>query len=117
MIRDVNSEHFGSNFDVGHATVEGGSAGWRLNVRLLAPYVKMMAVKDFVWENGKPRWLPLGEGQVQTVEFFRVVREAGFAGPVSLHVEYRVESNEAMLKEIRTGAERIRSYLREAGYP
>ncbi|GMU94143.1 MAG: hypothetical protein AMXMBFR4_32010 [Candidatus Hydrogenedentota bacterium] len=116
MIRAVDSTHFGSNLDVGHATVEGGSAGWRLNARLLAPYVKMMAVKDFVWDNGKPRWLPLGEGQVQTVEFFRLVRAAGFAGPVSLHVEYRVESDEVMLKEIRAGADRIRAYLREAGY-
>ncbi|MDZ4861364.1 MAG: hypothetical protein SGI88_20515, partial [Candidatus Hydrogenedentes bacterium] len=82
----------------------------------IAPYVKMTAVKDFVWENGKVRWVPLGQGQVTIPEFFSIFRGAGFAGPASIHVEYKVESNDAMLQEIRAAAVRLREDLKKAGY-
>jgi sugar phosphate isomerase/epimerase len=116
LIEAVDSDHFGSNFDVGHATVEGGAAGWQINARLMAPHVRMMAVKDFLWVDKKVRWVPLGEGQVPTVEILKMVRAAGFAGPVSLHFEYDVASDDAMLEEIRRSAGILREYLRLAGY-
>ena len=117
MIEAVDSEHFGSNFDVGHATVEGGLGAWEINARLLAPYVKMMAVKDFVWDNGKMRWAPLGEGAVNLVEFFRIFRGAGFAGPVSLHFEYKTASEDALLEAIGKANGTVRRVMQEAGYP
>lgn len=116
MVRAVNSDAFGSNFDVGHATVEGGSGAWRLNARLLAPYVKMTSVKDFVWEDGNVKWVPLGQGQVNVPECFTLFLAAGFAGPVSIHVEYGVPSDEAMLAEIRVAAVTVRADLKKAGY-
>lgn len=116
LITNIGRDSIGSNFDVGHATVEGGLGAWRLNARLLAPHVKMAAVKDFVWENGKVRWVPLGQGQVNVPGFFEVFRAAGFAGPVSMHFEYEVASNDAMLEEIRAAAVRLRADLQKAGY-
>jgi sugar phosphate isomerase/epimerase len=116
MIRDIDSEAVGSNFDVGHATVEGGLGVWQINARLMAPYVKMMSAKDFVWENNRVRWVTLGEGQVQLAEFLKIFREAGFAGPISLHFEYRTASEEALIEEIRTSAVTLRGALKEAGY-
>ena len=116
IFRSVGSDHLGSNFDVGHAKVEGGYGAWEINARLLAPWVKMMAVKDFVWKDGKPSWAPLGTGHVDTVAFLKIFREAGFAGPISLHFEYRSPSNGALLEEIRNAAATLRKALREAGY-
>ncbi|MEA3364335.1 MAG: TIM barrel protein, partial [Candidatus Hydrogenedentes bacterium] len=78
MLREIDSEAMGSNFDVGHATVEGGLGVWQINARLMAPYVKMLAVKDFVWENKRVRWLTLGEGQVPLAEFLGIFRAANF---------------------------------------
>jgi sugar phosphate isomerase/epimerase len=116
MVQTVNRPSFGSNFDTGHATVEGGLGVWRINARLLAPHVKMMSVKDFVWEDKRVKWVPLGQGQVQTAEFLKLFRETGFAGPISMHFEYDVPSNDTMLEEIRAAAVTLRGELRKAGY-
>ena len=116
VIQAIGSDRFGSNFDVGHAAVEGAFAGWRINARLFAPYVKMMAVKDFVWDGDRPKWVPLGQGVVKTAEFLKIFRSHGFAGPISLHFEYKVESDDALLEEMRAAVAKLRGYLQEAGY-
>jgi len=117
MLESIGSPHLGSNFDVGHATVEGAYGDWEITARLMAHYVKMMAVKDFTWdERGRPRWVRLGEGLVDTTAFLRVFRQAGFAGPISLHLEYRSPSNDAIIEEVRLGVAFLRNCLAEAGY-
>jgi len=116
MLHDVGIDNLGANFDVGHATVVGGLNAWDLHARLLAPHVKMAAVKDFVWEGANARWVPLGKGIVQTAEFFKTFRAQGFAGPISIHFEYDTRSKDALLEDIGAAAEQVRSTLREAGY-
>ena len=116
MFEAIGSPNLGSNFDVGHATVEGAYGDWQITARLMAPHVKMMAVKDFVFDKGKPRWVPLGEGIVQTAAFLRLFKEAGFQGPISMHFEYEAPSNDAMIEEVRTTATTLRACLKRAGY-
>ena len=116
VIEAIGSAQFGSNFDVGHAAVEGAYAGWRINARLLAPHVKMMAVKDFVWDGDRPKWVPLGQGIVKTAEFLKILRKHEFTGPISLHFEYKVASDDVLLEDMREAAKRLRGYLAEAGY-
>ncbi|MBI2426141.1 MAG: sugar phosphate isomerase/epimerase [Candidatus Hydrogenedentes bacterium] len=117
MIETINSPRFGSNFDVGHSVAEGAYGAWKLNTEVMAPHVKMMAVKDFAWKNNKPAWGPLGEGVVPLVEQLRIVRAAGFAGPISIHVEYDVDGDAGMIEEIRKAAQVLRKALSDAGYP
>lgn len=114
----VGSKHLGSNFDVGHATVEGACADWKITARLLADWVRMMAVKDFVFNGSKPRWVPLGEGIVNTAAFLRIFREeAGFSGPVSLHFEYDIRSHDQMLEEVGKTVKHMRNEVfPKAGY-
>lgn len=112
MLSDVNSPHLGSNFDVGHATIEGAGGAWETHARLMAPQVKMMAVKDFSWQDGKRSWVPLGEGQVQLVPMLKIMRGAGFRGPISIHVEYKVASPDAMIKEVGHAAAVLRRALK-----
>ncbi|HDP33742.1 MAG TPA: sugar phosphate isomerase/epimerase [Candidatus Hydrogenedentes bacterium] len=110
----VGSERMGANFDTGHATVEGAYGNWQITARLLAPWVRMMAVKDFVFEGRQPRWVPLGEGVVDTAAMLGIFREhAGFRGPVSMHFEYKIRSNDAMIEEVRKAA----AYMRKEVYP
>jgi sugar phosphate isomerase/epimerase len=82
----------GYYFDPGHATIEGGLFGWRVSLDVAMTRLKMAAIKDFFWEkqNGKwrTRWCPLGEGMVDWPAFFAVFAKAGYAGPISLHLEY-----------------------------
>lgn len=117
LLDAVDSDHLGSNFDVGHAKVEGALGVWQINARLMAPRVKMMAVKDFVWEGDKPKWGPLGAGIVPLLDFLTIFREqAGFAGPISMHFEYKTESQDALFEEIRKAAVVLRETLKKAGY-
>jgi L-ribulose-5-phosphate 3-epimerase len=84
----------GYYFDVRHAVVEGGDGGWRAALNLVAPRLKMVAIKDFFWEKGPDGWrqrnCPLGEGMVDWKPFFAALARAGFRGPVSLHLEYDI---------------------------
>jgi len=93
LLRDFDPEAVGVNYDIGHATIEGGLGGWRNTASLMAPSMRGVALKDFYWEkNGKgvwePRWCPIGEGMVNFTEFFGMLRAAHFSGPFQLHFEY-----------------------------
>ncbi len=116
MLEAIHSPNLGSNFDVAHAKIEGAFGAWQATARLMAPCVKMMAVKDFVWDKDKPKWVPLGEGITPTVAVLKIMRAAGFQGPISMHFEYKVKSNEAMIEEVRKAALTLRGYVSEAGY-
>jgi sugar phosphate isomerase/epimerase len=76
----------------------------------------MMAVKDFVWEGDKARWVPLGQGVVRFGEVLKVFRTQNFAGPVSIHFEYKTPSREALLEDMRAAIRSVKDALAEAGY-
>lgn len=83
----------GVNYDIGHATIEGGEGGWIESFRITGDYLRGIAVKDFVWEKNAeghwaPVWKPIGQGMVKLDRFFAMVRDARFGGPLQLHFEY-----------------------------
>jgi sugar phosphate isomerase/epimerase len=93
LLKDFDSRWVSSNFDVGHATVEGGLGGWVNSTRLMAPFIRGTAIKDFKWGKNRkgewePLWCPLGEGMVNFPAFLAMLKEADFSGPVQLHSEY-----------------------------
>lgn len=107
LLEKVDSPHLGSNFDPGHAMVEGAGGAWLANTLLMAPWVETMSVKDFGWRGDRPRWSPLGEGIVPLEEMLRLLRAEGFAGPISIHVEYKVDSHQAMIETIARDAAEV----------
>ncbi len=116
VYESVGSAHLGSNLDLGHATVEGAYGDWQITTRALAAHTRMVAVKDFVFDDRKPRWVPLGKGVVETTEMLRILRKAGFAGPISLHCEYRVASDAVMIEQLRRGVVTLREAMSRAGF-
>ncbi len=86
LLKDYDRKTIGIGFDIHHATVEGGLS-WPIQFKLIASNLAAVYVKDFVWEKGKVKDVPLGDGQVDR-KFFPMVRESGFTGPICLHVEY-----------------------------
>jgi sugar phosphate isomerase/epimerase len=86
LIKGFDPRTIGIGFDIQHATIEGGLS-WRVQFKLIQSHLAAAYVKDFVWEQGKPKEVPLGEGQVDH-KYFSMLRETGFAGPICLHVEY-----------------------------
>lgn len=93
IIGDMDPRWIGYYFDPCHATAEGGVAGWNISLRMAMPRLKMLAVKDFYWEKTGGKWkmrmCPLGEGMVDWPKVFSMLAAARFAGPISLHMEYK----------------------------
>ena len=122
MIDGLPATATGLYFDVRHATVEGGQAGWRVAVQRAAPHLRMLAMKDFYWDRGRDgRWrvvdCPLGEGMVDWKTYLAEVRAAKFAGPISLHVEYEtggrtpVEKRDNMLVAMQRDRARLATLI------
>ncbi|MBI4580300.1 MAG: TIM barrel protein [Planctomycetes bacterium] len=127
LLEGLAAEDVGCYFDARHATAEGGLAGWEIGLNLLAPRITLLAVKDFVWrKDAKGKWaaedVPLGEGMVRHGQVLARLKDAAFAGPVSLHTEYcspKVEpgsaAEEANFDHIRRDWRTMLDLLRNAG--
>lgn len=93
LLNDFDPNLVAVNYDVGHATVEGGLGGWVHSSHLVMPFMKGVSVKDFKWKqdaNGvwEPGWCALGRGMVNFRQFLPMLKAAGFSGPLQLHMEY-----------------------------
>jgi sugar phosphate isomerase/epimerase len=93
LIKDLDPRYTGVNYDVGHATVEGGFSGWIDSLNLVEKHLRGIALKDFKWgKNAKgdwaPQWCAPGEGMVNFPRFFQMIKAAKFSGPVQMHYEY-----------------------------
>ncbi len=123
----LDAQSAGYYFDVRHAVVEGGGAGWKIAFNLIAPRLKMISVKDFYWEKTAKGWqiinCPLGQGMVDWQAFFKLLRQANFAGPLSLHLEYEIKgaTKAAVAENTLAAAQRdlafVQTRLKEAYAP
>jgi sugar phosphate isomerase/epimerase len=104
VIDSLDPKWVGYYFDPRHAVSEGGVGAWKIALNLVLPRLKMIAVKDFYWEKTPSKgWrdenCPLGQGMVDWKYFFKTVAQAGFQGPISLHIEYDVPGSTVAEKE------------------
>jgi len=130
LLKDFDPTSVAVNYDIGHATVEGGLGGWINSFNICGPYVRGIAVKDFLWaKNARgqwaPAWKPLGEGMVHLPQFFSMVAKTNFAGPMQLHFEYPLAgadsgkatltgSKEEVFTAMKKDLSQLRSYLNAA---
>ena len=119
LMRDSDPRWMGFYFDPCHATIEGGHAGWKIGFHRVVSRLKMVATKDFYWEKRAGKWRvhmsPLGEGMVDYPAFFKMLAASGFSGPISLHVEYKIEAptESARREKVLAAIERDYNYLRK----
>jgi sugar phosphate isomerase/epimerase len=127
VIEPLDPKWAGYYFDPRHAVAEGGVGGWKIATNLVMPRLKMVAVKDFYWEKTPTKgWqavnCPLGEGMVDWKYFFKTIAQAGFQGPISLHIEYLDEevahstpaNEEKILAATHRDLEFLKARVREA---
>jgi L-ribulose-5-phosphate 3-epimerase len=116
VIGDMDPQWVGYYYDPSQATAEGAVSGWEIALRLTLPRLKAVAVQDFTWAKASGggwtmQMCPLGEGIVDWSAFFRILAEARFTGPISVHQEYRVQDElTAMNKDL----EFIRKQVKQA---
>lgn len=92
LLKDRDPEYIGVQYDVRHATVEGGES-WPVGMKLLSPWIRTTDIKDFIWEKDETgKWklinVPLGEGMVNFKKYFDLYTSFGIEAPVSIHYEY-----------------------------
>ena len=127
LLHDINSPYLGSQYDIRHATVEGGQA-WPLGLDLIRSHINVIVIKDFRWEKVDAAWrvvnVPLGEGMVDFPRYFGLLKKYDVRCPISVHFEYempeedkRLDEEErvdqtitVMQKDVRT----LRKYLQDA---
>jgi L-ribulose-5-phosphate 3-epimerase len=108
IFQGLDPQWIGINYDIGHATVEGGYGGWSASSELVKDSMRGIALKDFKWAQNEgsttyhdpfdkslsapgawvPHWCATGKGMVNLAGFFAIVKENRFSGPVQLHFEY-----------------------------
>jgi sugar phosphate isomerase/epimerase len=93
VIRPIDPQWVGYDFDVAYAIREGGDAGFDGPLAVALPRLKMVTVRDFKWTQaeGGPRVAkpcPLGDGVVDFAKLFAALAKARFAGPVTLPVDH-----------------------------
>ena len=125
LLKEFPSEYAGCQYDVRHATVEGANT-WIVGMRLIAPYIGTLAIKDFTWMtgSGRPRavTVPLGEGMVDWDLFFKTVKELNISVPVTLHVEYPLleredeklslaQQQEIIVRKLKKDTDYLKNYL------
>jgi sugar phosphate isomerase/epimerase len=131
IMRDLDPRLVGINYDVGHATVEGGLGGWIASFRICGAHLRGIALKDFLWEKDakgtwREQWKPIGEGMVKFPQFFGMVAETDFNGPLQLHFEYPLGGanngtrsltipREQVLSAMKKDRSAVRGHLAQAG--
>jgi sugar phosphate isomerase/epimerase len=119
VIDRLDPRWVGYCFDTRHAFSEGGVSGWKTAAHLVGPRTKTVAVKDFHWEKAEKGWAvkrcPVGQGMVDVRAIFQILAAHGFAGPISLHLEYPIEGGEdAVLKAADRDLRWLKARLAEA---
>ena len=93
VIRDMDPNWIGCQYDIRHATVEG-MRSWPLGLKLLKDHIRCMVIKDFRYgeRDGLAREVntPVGEGIVDFPAYFAMLEELGIRGPITMHLEYEM---------------------------
>ncbi len=91
ILKTAQPKNIGAQFDVRHAMAEGIKS-WSLGLRLLAPYIHSIDIKDFEYVKTDKGWnianVPLGQGAVDFKSYFELLNELKIDVPISLHLEY-----------------------------
>jgi len=104
LVKNVNPDYLGVQYDICHAVTEGAYS-WKLGMKRVAPWIRTIDIKDFVWgKNEKGEWqhqnVPLGEGMVNFDEFLKEYAKLKVEASISIHYEYDLGGAELGKKEI-----------------
>lgn len=117
LLKDCNPEYLGVQYDIRHATTEGGYS-WILGMKRVEPWIRTICIKDFVWgKNEKGEWkhenVLLGEGMVNFDEFLKEYAMLKVEAPISIHFEYDLGGAEKGNKKTTMDPEKIYSLMKK----
>ncbi|PQO31628.1 TIM barrel protein [Blastopirellula marina] len=112
LVRQYDSKNVAMAFDIGHARVEGNTS-WPIQWNLVQSHLGSVYIKDFTGNDGKPAWCSITQGELPD-QFFKLLKESDYNGPISLHVEYLhgLKGDEMVTKNL-AAMKRDLAYLKE----
>ena len=129
VLKDLDPEWIGCQYDIMHATVEGANS-WEIGLKLIKPFIRCVVVKDRAWKKENGEWddvnVPLGEGFTDLDRFLGYLKEFGFTGPISIHFEYPIfdhddktltleQKRKSAVKHISRDVAFLKNRMKEAG--
>jgi sugar phosphate isomerase/epimerase len=130
VLKELNSEWIGSQFDIRHATVEGAHS-WKNDFTAIHPFIGTLDIKDFHWQKADDgSWheqsVPLGKGMVDFKQYFKLLKSHQVYVPISIHYEYDLGganygatdlniSEEKVLSALKQDLDTLDGWLKEAG--
>ena len=92
ILEGIEPDGLGVQYDIRHAVAEGGES-WPVTLRMIAPHIDTIAVKDFHWARRadgrwQPRSVPIGDGMVSFPAYLRQLLARGPLPPTTVHFEY-----------------------------
>ncbi len=96
LVEGLDPRHFGIYLDAGHLCAEGEE--FAVGVSLAGEYLACVSLKDVLLERierhghgaKKQSWVEAGQGLVDWTAVFAALRQAAYAGPLSVHCEFEV---------------------------
>ncbi len=114
LLDGLDPEYIGVQYDIRHAVAEGGLA-WPLGMKLLAPWIRTTAIKDFIWKEVDGKWkiynVPLGEGMIDYDAYLEEYSDLGISGPVTIHYEYELGGAEKGSRNPTMSLEEISEFM------
>lgn len=115
LMNGCDPEYISVQYDIRHAVVEGGTA-WPIGMKLLSPWIKTIAIKDFYWRKENGKWkitdVPLNEGMVDFDAYFREYNSLKLSGPVTIHYEYDLGGAESGSKNPTMSLTKISDFMK-----
>lgn len=114
VLKAIGSPHLRAVWDPGNAFFLGETP-FPEGYEAIRPYLAHVHVKDAAWgENGKPRWVIVGEGEIDVRGQIRALLRDGYQGHFSLETHYRPASGDPEMGT-RVCLQGMLHLLREAG--
>ena len=117
LLKDINPKYLGVQYDIRHATTEGGYS-WLLGMKRIEPWIRTICIKDFVWgKNNKGEWkhenVMLGEGMVKFDDYLKEYATLKVEAPISMHFEYDLGGAEEGKKTTTMDPEKIYEMMKK----
>jgi len=126
ILKGLDPRYIGCQYDVRHAAAEGINS-WTLAFDAIAPYVKHVCIKDYIYtKDNRGKWtvqsVPLGTGAVDFSKYFAIRKKHGINGPLSIHYEFDLGDNNSLpvnermkriMPVVRKEVETLRSLMKE----
>ena len=116
LIKELNPEWIGCQYDIRHAMVEGLNS-WEIGLKLLQRHIKTLDLKDFIYLQKDHKWtvknVPIGEGAVDFQGYFTLLKELNITAPISIHAEYDLGGAEHGATTLKIPAETVIARLKK----